>query len=62
MKSVLASKTVWFNLLAVIVIVAGAFGFNEFQPSAEVGQIAVAIVAIINMVLRVWFTREPIQH
>jgi len=26
------SKTVWFNFLFLLVVIANAFGFQEFQP------------------------------
>ena len=58
-KKFYTSKTFWFNVLALLVGVAGVFGFNEFVPSAEVeGQIAAtgtlvaALVPIINIFLR----------
>lgn len=51
-KPIWASKTFWFNLLALIVAIASAFGFGVFEPSPEVKQVALGIVAIINIVLR----------
>lgn len=55
------SKTFWFNVLSLLVLVAGAFGFNEFEASPEVGQIALVIVTIVNLVLR-FVTKEPIHR
>jgi len=55
------SKTFWFNALAVVVAVAGAFGFEQFHPDPAVGGIAAAIVAVVNLILRIWFTRQPLS-
>jgi len=54
------SKVVWFNVLAVIVLVAGAFGFADFQPSAETEQWATLIILVVNLVLR-FVTKQPIK-
>lgn len=35
-KPMYTSKTFWFNVIAVIVAVAGYFGYNEFVPDADV--------------------------
>lgn len=47
-----ASKTLWFNLIALVVVVINAFGFAEFEVATEVGAIGAGIVAVINLVLR----------
>ena len=54
------SKTLWFGILSLIVALAGIFGFNEWQPTADVSGAITAIVAIINIVLRVYFTDKPL--
>ena len=54
------SKTLWFNLLALVVAIASAFGFADFQPSGEVQAIAGIIITIINLVLR-FKTNQPIH-
>jgi len=46
------SMTVVFNVLALLVAIAGGFGFIDFQPSAEVTAVAAGIVALINLYLR----------
>jgi hypothetical protein len=56
MKKWYTSKTFWFNILALVVAVASSFGFAEFVPDAEIVSIAAGIVAVINLVLRLWFT------
>ena len=53
------SKTIWFNGLALIGAVAGAFGFAEFHPDPQVLALAPALVALINVGLRL-VTRQPI--
>lgn len=56
MKKWYASKTFWFNLLALLVALASAFGFADFNPGPEVLVIASGIAAVVNLVLRLWFT------
>lgn len=51
-KPIWASRTFWFNLLALVVTIATAFGFRDFEPSPEAERVALGIVAIINIVLR----------
>ena len=51
-KHWLASKTLWFNGLAVLLSVWLSFGFGEFTPSPEASEISTALIAIINIVLR----------
>lgn len=46
------SKTVWFNALALVVLVAEAFGYADFQPSAELPAAATVVVILLNLVLR----------
>lgn len=53
------SKTFWFNVLALIVMVANAFGFADFQADPEVSQMAFVIVTVVNLVLR-FVTKEPV--
>lgn len=54
------SKTFYFNILALIVAVAGAFGFAEHQVGTEWTQAIGIVVTIVNLVLRLWFTKEPV--
>lgn len=56
-KAWYASKTVWFNLLALLVSVALAFGFGEFKADPAVEQAAFVIVTVVNLVLRFMTTR-----
>lgn len=59
-KSILTSKTFWFNVLALIVTIAGAFGFTTFQPDAKTGEYALVAVTIINLVLR-FYTSQAVK-
>jgi uncharacterized membrane-anchored protein len=61
-KPAAKSKTILFNLLAIAVSVAGAFGFQgevspELQPYLPF--IGPAIIAAINLVLR-FVTKTPV--
>jgi len=46
------SKTVWFNILAILVMAAGALGFGDFEPSPQVVEFGAILVSIINLYLR----------
>lgn len=58
-KSLVSSKTFWFNILFVLVSLAGLFGFNDFQPDERLVTFVASLGAVINIVLRVK-TSEPI--
>ena len=55
-----ASKTIIFNVIALVVLVAGAFGFGDFQADMWVAQAATAIIAAVNLWLR-FQTARPIE-
>lgn len=55
------SKTLWFNILALAVAIAGVFGFGEYLPNVKWGEIIAIAVAIANLFLRYW-TSEPIKR
>lgn len=59
-KPFYASKTFWFNVLALIVMVANAFGFAGFEPDASVTEIGTFIIIAINLVLRL-VTKQPLK-
>ena len=59
MKSFLISKTFWFNILALAVMVAGNFGFKEFATETWVNDAGVGLILIVNLILR-FITKEPI--
>jgi membrane protein YdbS with pleckstrin-like domain len=53
------SKTLWFNLLALVAAVAANYGYTgELSPEWEV--FAPVIVVVVNLVLRL-VTKEPIE-
>ncbi len=54
------SKTFWFNILFVIVSLAGYFGFTGYQPSVDVSELVAVLIAVINLVLR-FITKSPIK-
>ena len=60
MKNFWQSKTFWFFLLSLVVSVAGAFGFADFVPEAAFGEIGVAIISVVGIVLRL-ITVKPID-
>ena len=53
------SKTFWFNVLALVVAVAAEFGYSGELP-AEWGVFVPAIVIVINLILRLFFTQSKI--
>jgi hypothetical protein len=59
-KTLIQSKTFWLNALFLIVSVAGVFGFKTFEPSMETERLVDAVVAILNIILRL-YTTKPIE-
>jgi hypothetical protein len=59
-KKYLASKTFWFNVLALIGVVATGFGFDVFEPDAKVFEYGAALITLINVGLR-FATKKPIK-
>jgi hypothetical protein len=55
-KNILQSKTFWFNALALVVAIAGYFGFEPTQ-SENYTEAVVSVMAIINMLLRLVTTK-----
>jgi len=58
-KAWFESKTVVFNLLALLVAVATAFGFADFVPDTWVETAAIAIISTVNLFLR-FQTSKPV--
>ena len=52
MKNWYESKTVWFNVLAGVIMVAGYFGFGSFQPDSRVAELVGLVASLINLYLR----------
>lgn len=46
------SKTFWFSLLTIVTAVAGLFGFADFRPTANVQDVLLLVVGIVNLALR----------
>lgn len=55
------SKTLWFNLLFVMVAIAAYFGFVDFKPEANVVELAAVLVSVINLILRLFFTKTVLR-
>jgi hypothetical protein len=53
------SRAFWFNTLALIIVVASAFGYTSFTADPKVDQYALVAVTLINLVLR-FLTTQPI--
>lgn len=51
-----------FITLWLAVQVAGPFGFNEFQPPAWAVAAVPILVALINLLIRYFRTKEPIAR
>lgn len=60
-KPIYESKTFWFNILALLVAVAGSFGYADFAPATWVDQGVIVATALINIAIRVWGTKGPID-
>ncbi len=52
MKPWYTSKTLWFNLLAMIIAIADSFGFGGFSADPSVLALAGGMVALVNIILR----------
>lgn len=69
MKTQLSSKTVWFNVIMLVIFVASllddkflsAFGITG-QSASQITTALGAITAVGNYVLRVFFTSQPIGN
>lgn len=60
MKTVFSSKTVWFNIVVFAVALLAAPEFLKVLPEALL-KYDVLGGAVGNLILRVWFTSQPIQ-
>jgi protein-S-isoprenylcysteine O-methyltransferase Ste14 len=50
------SKTLWVNIIALVVALATWLGSGEIEVQPWVVAVAGAVITIANMVLRIWFT------
>ena len=60
-KALLKSKTFWFNILTLIIAVASAFGFKDFEADDTILQIVALIGGLGNILLRTK-TSRPITR
>lgn len=60
MKAWYQSKTVWFNVLFGLVSLASLFGYADFTPDPNVATGVALLGAVVNFVLRIWFTSGPV--
>jgi membrane protein YdbS with pleckstrin-like domain len=54
------SKTFWFNVLALLLTVASAFGYQDFKPDPWVQDLATVIIIVVNLILR-FVTSTPVR-
>lgn len=54
------SKTFWFNVLTLLVVVGSGLGYAGFEPDPEIQVIGAGLVAVVNLLLRVLATSQPI--
>lgn len=55
------SKTQWMNMISLVVLVGVNFGWISVGLTPdEVNMLAVAVIPVINMLLRAFYTRVPL--
>lgn len=54
------SKTVWLNVLLFVGGVATYFAAPEHDPALTMTSLSAAVVGVVNVALRVFFTAAPI--
>jgi hypothetical protein len=59
-KSILTSKTLWVNLIALIVMIAASFGLDLGIDDGQKGEIAAGVIAVVNVILRL-MTKQPVH-
>ena len=59
-KSIFKSKTFYFNIISLLVAVAGPFGFSKFEPDPAISQIVLILVPLANIALR-YITKQPVR-
>lgn len=60
MKSWYQSKTIWFNVLTIVIAVSSYFGFTPDQAvTSQVSVFLIAAAPIVNIALR-FFTTKPV--
>jgi hypothetical protein len=46
------SKTFWFNVVALILVVVASFGYGDFDPDPKIYEYGGMLVTLINIGLR----------
>ena len=59
-KKFYLSKTLWFNLLALVAVVAGAYGYTG-ELDASVAPFVPVVIAVVNAILRYFFTDQSLR-
>ena len=60
-KNILASRTVWLNIIAFVLLVLALPQLGAVVPASAVSWIAL-ITAVLNEILRVFFTAQPLTQ
>ena len=61
MKPIMASKTVWLNLATVLAAALAVPEVSGIIPAAALPYL-LALNAVLNIVVRVYATSEPVRH
>lgn len=56
LRGLLLSKTFWFNVLALVVVVASRYGYTGELPPEWEAMVPV-VIALVNLILRVMTRR-----
>lgn len=59
-KSILASKTLWVNVLTILITIVTALSGADFIPAEYMVWITALVLPILNVILR-FFTNEPVS-
>ena len=54
------SKTLWFNVLALVVILADSLGFADFVGDPLLEEYGLVLITIVNVLLR-FVTKERVE-
>lgn len=60
MKKWYESKVVWLNVVATLAAILDAVRVLNISP--EYMAIGASVVAVLNVVIRIWFTDVPIEQ
>lgn len=60
MKHILHSKTIWFNVV-ITIIESSTFFLDSKIVNTEYLPYFIAFQGIGNIILRIWFTKQPVR-